>query len=51
MAFGFGSWHAGNLTAFSFSDGSTIMVPASIDETVYANLGNRADGEVVDFER
>jgi prepilin-type N-terminal cleavage/methylation domain-containing protein len=51
MAFGFGSWHAGNLTAFSFADGSTVMLPATIDERVYSNLGNRSDGEVANFER
>jgi len=51
MAFGFASWHAGNLTAFGFADGSTVMIPATIDQNVYENLGNRRDGEAVNFAR
>ena len=43
MAFGFASWHAGDGINFSFADGSTHFLDASIETEVMQNLGNRAD--------
>lgn len=47
MAFGFASWHAGDGANFSLADGSTRYVTASIDATVFSNLGNRGDGQSI----
>ncbi|MHC4176807.1 MAG: DUF1559 family PulG-like putative transporter [Planctomycetota bacterium] len=43
----FGSAHTGG-SHFSFCDGSVRAISYSIDRTVYANLGNRKDGNVID---
>ena len=45
MQLAFGSWHAGNGVTFSLGDGSTRFLNADILPEIYANLGNRADGE------
>lgn len=47
MAFGFASWHADDGVNFSFTDGSMRFISSEIDETVFANLGNRADREAI----
>jgi len=44
----FGSQHAGG-SQFVMADGSTQFIGNSVDTTVYSNLGNRRDGEVVDL--
>jgi prepilin-type N-terminal cleavage/methylation domain-containing protein len=49
MAFGFASWHPGDGVSFSFADGSTKFINAAIDATVLSRLGDREDGETVDF--
>ena len=43
MAFGFASWHAGNGMNFSYADGSTRFIDATVELEVLKNLGNRAD--------
>lgn len=48
ISFSFGSWHAGDFSNFVFADGSTHILNAEIDPTVYSNLGNRSDGNTVD---
>lgn len=40
---GFGSHHAGG-AVFAFGDGKVEFVPVSIDQTVYQQMGHRADG-------
>jgi prepilin-type processing-associated H-X9-DG protein len=47
MAFGFASWHAGDVVNFTFADGSTRLLAADVDSEVYANLGNRSDGKSI----
>ena len=47
MGFGFASWHAGDGVNFSFADGSTRYLPASIDSNVLEHLGNRKDGKAI----
>ena len=47
MAFGFASWHAGDGVMFSLADGSTRFLSGNVDAETYANLGNRADGQVL----
>jgi len=47
MAFGFASWHPGNIVNFTFVDGSTRNINADIEATVLENLGNRNDGETI----
>jgi prepilin-type processing-associated H-X9-DG protein len=44
----FGSQHPGG-AQFVMADGSTHFVNDTIDTVIYANLGNRRDGEVVAF--
>ncbi len=44
IAFGFNSWHAGNVVNFALGDGSVRTVDAKIDQQAYSNLGNRDDG-------
>jgi hypothetical protein len=46
---GFGSDHPGG-ALFVFGDGSVRFIPQSINMTVYANFGNRADGQLIDSE-
>ena len=45
----FGSWHTG-VCQFAFGDGSIKPIRNSITLTVFQNMGNIADGNVVDFE-
>lgn len=47
MAFGFGSWHAGDGLNFVFADGATRFISAQIDPIVREQLGMRADGTVI----
>ncbi len=47
MAFGFASWHAGNGMNFSYTDGSTRFIDATVDQDILKSLGNRADGQIV----
>jgi prepilin-type N-terminal cleavage/methylation domain-containing protein len=47
FSYSFGSWHAGDLACFAFADGSTQIIPASIDAAIYSNLGARNDGKVI----
>lgn len=47
MAFGFASWHPGNGAVFSFTDGSTKFLSASIDPLIYQYLGDRADKQTI----
>ena len=49
MAFGFASWHPGDGVNFTFADGSSKFISASIDPMTLRNLGMRADGAPVDF--
>jgi prepilin-type N-terminal cleavage/methylation domain-containing protein/prepilin-type processing-associated H-X9-DG protein len=44
----FGSQHPGGAN-FVMCDGSTQFISDAVDTVVYANLGNRRDGEVVDL--
>ena len=44
---GFGSSHTGG-GLFAFNDGSVTFLSTSISQTVYQNLANRADGEIVE---
>ncbi len=44
----FGSYHPGG-AMFVMSDGATHFVNDTIDTTLYANLGNRRDGQAVAF--
>ena len=48
MAFGFGSWHAGNAVNVTFGDGTTRVLNANIDADLYASLGHRSDGNLPD---
>ncbi|MGI9472993.1 MAG: DUF1559 domain-containing protein [Rubripirellula sp.] len=43
---GFGSFHQGG-ALFTFADGSTRFLTNSIDETLFKQFGNRADGEIL----
>lgn len=47
MAFGFASWHAGNGMNFSYTDGSTRFIDATVDQSILQNLGNRADRQTI----
>ena len=47
MAFGFASWHPGDIVNFTFVDGSTRNINADIEPTILENLGNRDDGESI----
>ena len=42
---GFGSFHPGG-ALFTFADGSTRFLTNSIEETLFKQFGNRADGEI-----
>jgi prepilin-type N-terminal cleavage/methylation domain-containing protein/prepilin-type processing-associated H-X9-DG protein len=44
----FGSSHSGRFNA-ALCDGSVRSISYSVDATVFANLGNRNDGQVIDF--
>ncbi len=46
---GFGSFHPGG-AQFGFADGSTRFLTHSIDEVLFRQLGNRADGELLKEE-
>ena len=50
MAGGFASWHSGNVVNFAMGDSSVRTVEAKIDATLYSNLGNRQDGQLIDVE-
>jgi prepilin-type processing-associated H-X9-DG protein len=43
---GFGSYHSGG-AVFAFGDGNVEFLPASIDQTVYRQMGHRADGQLI----
>lgn len=43
---GFGSFHQGG-ALFTFADGSTVFLTDSIDEKLFKQFGNRADGEIL----
>ena len=43
---GFGSYHSGG-TVFAFGDGKVEFLPVSIDQTVYQQMGHRADGQLI----
>ncbi len=43
---GFGSMHYGG-AQFVMADGSVIFLTSSIDQSVYENMGNRKDGEML----
>jgi len=47
MEFGFASWHAGDSVTFSLADGSTRLIHAGIDASVFSYLGSRADGHTI----
>lgn len=47
MAFGFASWHPGDVVNFVFIDGSTRNIGADIEPVILENLGNRSDGETI----
>lgn len=47
MAFGFASWHPGDVVNFVFADGSTRNLNAQVDAKVLENLGSRDDGETI----
>ena len=47
MAFGFASWHAGDGMNFSFTDGSTRFIDATVELDIMKNLGNRADRQSI----
>ncbi len=47
---GFGSRHPGG-SNFSFGDGSVRFIKSSISAKVYQDLGNRADGDVIDSDQ
>jgi prepilin-type N-terminal cleavage/methylation domain-containing protein len=47
---GFGSAHPGDGANFGLGDGSVRFIKQTIDQAVYARLGNRADGEPIDGE-
>ncbi len=50
ISMSFGSWHAGDGANFVFVDGSTRFISSSIDALPRLQLGNRSDGQVIDFE-
>jgi prepilin-type N-terminal cleavage/methylation domain-containing protein len=45
----FGSYHHGG-AVFTFADGSTRFISENIDETLFRQYGNRADGELMVVE-
>ncbi len=45
---GFGSYHTGGAN-FAFADGSVRFLSQNIDANAYKNLGNRADGEMIEW--
>lgn len=47
MAFGFASWHSGNGMNFSYTDGATRFIDATVELDIMKNLGNRADGQII----
>ena len=42
----FGSFHPGG-AIFTFADGSTRFLSSTIDENLFRQYGNRADGELM----
>ena len=50
MEAGFASWHSGNVVNFAMGDSSVRTVDAKIDATLYSNLGNRDDGQLITDE-
>jgi prepilin-type N-terminal cleavage/methylation domain-containing protein len=47
---GFKSYHPGGYVQFVLCDGSVRGLKAAIDYRLYANIGNRRDGETVQFD-
>jgi len=47
IAFGFNSWHAGNLVNFTLGDGSVHSIDSNIDVETFSNLGNIRDGQTL----
>lgn len=47
---GFESYHAGGGN-FAMADGAVIFLTHRIDPELYQHLGNRADGELIDFDK
>ena len=50
MEAGFASWHSGNVVNFAMGDSSVRTIDAKIDATLYSNLGNRDDGQLITEE-
>ena len=46
ISFAFGSWHAASAANFLYGDGSVHLLESTIDDNVYANLGNIRDGQI-----
>ena len=48
IAFGFNSWHAGNVVNFAMGDGAIRVVDSKIAPDTYSFLGNINDGQLIE---